>query len=234
MGRDARVVRERVVEPYGASRLDGDGADLGRIVGPGVVAGAPGAPTGGAAADAVAIAEVADGAPIADGPEPLADGDAAAATDVDTIERLGDEITVLAAQIHAITQRFLAMIAEFDRLRGWELAGYRDCAHWLSVRTGIDRGAAQEKVRAARALVRLPLTREAMGRGELSFSKVRALTRKATPESERELLELARGVTTAQLERTLRAWEKGSRQDEAARERERHEARCPRTTTAAT
>ena len=54
-----------------------------------------------------------------------------------------------------------------------------------------------------------------MAHGELSFSKVRALTRKATPENEDELLELAKGYTTAQLERMLRAWEKGTRQDEA-------------------
>src|SRR5688572_110424 len=105
----------------------------------------------------------------------------AGAVDPAVLEALGDEIVIMASHIHAITQRFLALIAEFDRLRGWERSGHRDCAQWLSVRTGIDRGAAQEKVRVARALVGLPLIREAMGRGELSFSKVRALTRKATP-----------------------------------------------------
>ena len=104
----------------------------------------------------------------------------------DHIEDLGDEIARLAAHIHAATQRMLALLAEFDRLRGWERSGHRDCADWLSSRTGIDRGAAQEKVRAARALVGLPLMRAAMGRGELSFSKVRALTRVAAPENERE------------------------------------------------
>ena len=43
-----------------------------------------------------------------------------------------------------------------------------------------------------------------MRRGELSFSKVRALTRIAEPENERELVDLARGVTAAQLERMVR------------------------------
>jgi hypothetical protein len=143
----------------------------------------------------------------------------------DRVEELSDEIVTLAAHVASATHRLLALILEFDQLRGWERSGHKDCAHWLSVRTGIDRGAAQEKVRAARALARLPLTSQAMSRGELSFSKVRALTRKATPESEAELLELARGSTTEQLERMLRAWETGSRQDEAARERARHEAR---------
>jgi hypothetical protein len=41
--------------------------------------------------------------------------------------------------------------------------------------------------------------------GQLSYSKVRALTRVATPESEHELVELARTATASQLERLIRA-----------------------------
>ncbi|MGH7574249.1 MAG: DUF222 domain-containing protein, partial [Longimicrobiales bacterium] len=73
------------------------------------------------------------------------------------------------------------------------------------------------KVRAARALQTLPLTSAAMAQGELSFSQVRALTRVATATTESELLELASGTTTAQLERIVRAWKKGSRKDAAER-----------------
>ena len=39
-------------------------------------------------------------------------------------------------------------------------------------------------MRTARVLVKLPLTSAAMERGEVSFTKVRALTRLATPENE--------------------------------------------------
>ncbi|MGH7575102.1 MAG: DUF222 domain-containing protein [Longimicrobiales bacterium] len=102
------------------------------------------------------------------------------APDPDAIEELGDEIATLSAHIHAATQRLLVLIAEFDRLRGWEGSGHRSCAHWLAFRTGIDLGAAREKVRAARALQTLPLTSAAMARGELSFSQVRAVSRVAT------------------------------------------------------
>jgi hypothetical protein len=58
-----------------------------------------------------------------------------------------------------------------------------------------------------------------MARGELSFSQVRALTRVARPETEADLLELATGCTTAQLEIMVRAWRKHSRLEEAERER---------------
>ena len=55
--------------------------------------------------------------------------------------------------------------------------------------------------------------------------EVRLLTRVATPENEADLLELAQGCTAAQLERIVRGFRLGSRQDEAAREKARHESR---------
>jgi hypothetical protein len=145
--------------------------------------------------------------------------------DADALEELEERITTLAAHIHAATHRLLTLIADFDRRRGWELGGHRSCAHWLSFCTGIDLGTAREKVRTARALVGLPETSASMGRGELSFSKVRALTRVATGTNEEELLTFARGSTTAQVERMVRGVKRGSREDEAALERERYESR---------
>jgi hypothetical protein len=151
-------------------------------------------------------------------PEPAPSGDA--------VDDLGDEIATLAEHIHTITHRFLALVARFDELRGWERAGYANCADWLAVRCDIDRVTAREKVRTARALAGLPLTSAAMARGELSFCQARALTRQATPDCEAELLELARGATVHELERSMRAWRKGRRQDEAERERARHASRA--------
>jgi hypothetical protein len=145
--------------------------------------------------------------------------------DAPALEALEKKITTLASRIHAATHRLLTLIAEFDRRGGWKLGGHRSCADWLSYCTGIDLGTAREKVRTARALVGLPETSASMARGELAFSKVRALTRRATPENEGELLKIARDRTTAELERVVRAYPQGSRADEAALERERHESR---------
>jgi len=151
--------------------------------------------------------------------------DADSAADLDSLEALGDQIVTLAAHIHAATCRFLRLIARFDRLGGWEASGHASCAHWLHFRTGLSLGTAREHVRVARAMEALPETTASMARGRLSFSKVRALTRAATPENETDLLELAEGSTTAQLERMVRGWKKASRRDEAAAERIRHRAR---------
>jgi hypothetical protein len=153
-------------------------------------------------------------------PVPYRDADA-----VEKLEKIEEEIVLLAAHLHAGEHRFLTLVAEFDRLRGWEVAGHRSCAHWLAFRSGFDLGACRERVRAARALLKLPLTSASMSRGELSFSAVRALTRVATPENESDLLDLARGATTAQLERMVRGFKLGSRQDEADREKERFQSR---------
>ncbi|MEZ4422740.1 MAG: DUF222 domain-containing protein, partial [Gemmatimonadota bacterium] len=146
--------------------------------------------------------------------------------ELDTLEDLGDQIADLASAIHSATHRLLVLVAEFDRRRGWELGGHPTCAHWLAWRTGIDLGAAREKVRAARALEDLPAIGAAMAQGELSFSKVRALTRVASVDDEEELLALAHTRTAHQLERALRRWAGQRCRDDAERERLRHRSRC--------
>lgn len=50
------------------------------------------------------------------------------------------------------------------------------------------------------------MVREAFSRGELSYCKVRALTRAATPETEAGLVEIARHATGAQLEKLIRCY----------------------------
>ncbi len=114
-------------------------------------------------------------------------------------ERLGENIAELAGRIQAANYELLVLIREFDERAGWGdgFNGFRSCAHWLNWRTGLDLGAAREKVRVARALAELPHLSAAMQRGDLSYSKVRALTRVATPANETELLDFARCATAA-------------------------------------
>src|SRR4030095_12984237 len=124
---------------------------------------------------------------------------------VQELDRLADEIAELSAHLDAATARLLALIREFDARGGWN-TGVRSCAHWVSWRVGLELGAAREYVRVARALATLPLLAEALGRGELSYSKVRALTRVATPETEARLLAVGRAGATCHVERIVRGW----------------------------
>ncbi|MCI0437166.1 MAG: HNH endonuclease, partial [Gemmatimonadetes bacterium] len=140
------------------------------------------------------------------------------------MERLGDEIAELAAHLHAGTWRLLVGLREFDEREGWS-GGFISCAHWLSWRTGIAPGAAREKVRVARALAHLPRIGESMRRGVLSYAKVRALSRVATPANEAELLDLALHATAAQVEKLVRAWRRVNRLEERREDQRRYAAR---------
>src|SRR5712692_10199132 len=130
------------------------------------------------------------------------------------LDRLGDEIAELSAHLEAATARLLVLIREFDARGGWN-TGFRSCADWLSWRVGLDRGAAREKIRVARALGTLPLLAQALARGELSYAKVRALTRVATPETEERLLAVGRAGTAAHVEQIVRGWRRVDQQAEA-------------------
>lgn len=116
------------------------------------------------------------------------------------------EIGELAAHIAAASCRWLGLVAEFDRRNAHEAWGFHSCGAWIAWRCSIDPRSAREHVRISRALEELPLVREKFGCGELSYSKVRAITRIATPETEDELVEMARFVTAAQLDRLVRGF----------------------------
>jgi hypothetical protein len=140
-------------------------------------------------------------------------------------ERLGDEIAELSAHLDAATARLLELIRAFDARGGWN-NGFRSCADWLSWRVGLNLGAARERVRVARALGTLPRLARALSRGELSYSKVRALTRVATPETEARLLGVGRAGTAAHVERIVRGWRCVDRRAEAREAKLQHAARA--------
>src|SRR3989449_6958206 len=143
------------------------------------------------------------------------------------LERLGDEIAALSAHLDAASARLLDLIREFDARGGWG-NGFKSCAHWLTWRIGLDRGAAREKVRVARALGALPRLANALARGELSYSKVRALTRAATPETEERLLKVGRAGTAEHSERIVRGWRRVDLIAEAKQSAQRHRSRALR------
>ena len=123
----------------------------------------------------------------------------------ETVDELADQITTLAGQINAANYRFLKLIAEFDRRQAWSGYGLRSCAHWLNWKCGISMNPAREKVRTARALEGLPGINAAFQKGELSFSKVRAMTRIATEENEAYLLDIAEYGTVHHVEVLVKA-----------------------------
>src|SRR6185436_13486145 len=99
---------------------------------------------------------------------------------------LADEIARVAAHLDAATHHLLTCIRRFDESGEWHREGALSCAHWLTWRIGLDPCTAREKVRVARALGVLPRMDETLRSGALSYAKVRALTRLATPANEED------------------------------------------------
>ncbi len=121
----------------------------------------------------------------------------------DTVEDVERELVHLADALERGMARWLALVAEFDHRDGARRWGFRGTAEWLAWRCGIGPRAARDHVRVARRLTELPLVRAAFACGELTYSKVRALTRAAASEDEAALLQMAASATAGQLERIL-------------------------------
>jgi Domain of unknown function (DUF222)/HNH endonuclease len=121
------------------------------------------------------------------------------------LERLEAQICELAGHLAAATCRFLVLLADFDARRGWASWEMSSCAAWLSWKCQMSSGTAREHVRVARALRDLPVIRGEFAAARLSYAKVRALTRIATPQDEAGLAGLAGPMTGNQLERFARA-----------------------------
>ena len=121
-------------------------------------------------------------------------------------EALADEITELCSYLYAAEYQLLLKIREFDENGYWGGPGLMSCAHWLNFKCGMGMNAARERVRVARALADLPQISAAFEAGTVSYSKVRAMTRVATPENEDYLLNIARHGTAYHVETLVRKY----------------------------
>jgi hypothetical protein len=142
-----------------------------------------------------------------------------------SLKDLGDEIAELSVHLEAVTARLLDLIREFDKREGWNNS-FRSCAAWLAWRVGLDMGAARERVRVARALEDLPRLAQALARGELSYAKVRALTRASPGRTEERLLAVGRAGTAEHVERIVRGWRRMDRKAEQDEARRQHASRA--------
>jgi hypothetical protein len=138
-----------------------------------------------------------------------------------TTEELADGICRRAGQIAAAEAEQLTWIGEFDERGGWHGVGMLSCAHWLSWKIGLSPGAARERVRVAARLRELPAVAESFGRGEMSWTQVRAITRVARPDDGVGWIEIARSTSGAQIEKLVRGIRRAQTVEEAKEDCER-------------
>jgi hypothetical protein len=142
-----------------------------------------------------------------------------------SVNELATEICTLAGHINAANHRFLTLVAEFDRRKGWSDSATQSCAHWLNWKCGIAMGAAREKVRVARALESLPRISASMASGTLSYSKAREITRVGNSGNEDYLLMIAEHGTAAHVERLVRAYRRCQEAEELSRAQRQQQSR---------
>jgi hypothetical protein len=144
-------------------------------------------------------------------------------------EKLENEICELTAVIQAGTYRLLCMVGEVERRQAWpqclDSNGFRSTAHWLSWKTNLNLSTAREYVRIGKVLPNLAKISTAFSRGELSYSKVRAITRIATEENEEMLLEWALAGTASQVEKLVKKYRQADRPKEIEKAKQQHEGR---------
>lgn len=93
----------------------------------------------------------------------------------------------------------LDLVPELDSDEAWFRNSATDMASWLTFDLGVAPRTARAWTRVGRSLVDLPIIREALAAGAVSFDEVTVLCRFATPENEAELLELTRHLPQAEL-----------------------------------
>ncbi len=137
------------------------------------------------------------------------------------LEWLETQICELAGHLAAATCRFLVLLGDFDARRGWAEWDLPSCSAWLSWKCQLASGTAREHVRVARAMRALPAITAEFTAGRMSYAKVRALSRIATPENDADLAEIAGPMTASQVERFARAHRQVSQADDDAAYAER-------------
>jgi len=130
--------------------------------------------------------------------------------DLVPIEELDRDILSLCTRINAATYQLLVLVREFDERGGFLKWGLHNCAEWLAWRCDLSMTTALEKVRVAHALKSLHEISAAFATGELSYSKVRSLTRVAHANNEAQLLAFALRHTAAHVAERCRELRCGS------------------------
>src|SRR4051812_39576624 len=124
------------------------------------------------------------------------------------MEANGEALIAGRRRLDAGEAEWLAELAEFDRGGWWVLDGHLSCVSWLVQHCAMAYSTAKDKLRVALELRCRPLLADALAAGELSYCKVRALTRiaGADEETDQVLLAAARrtDVTVADLEELVR------------------------------
>jgi hypothetical protein len=111
----------------------------------------------------------------------------------------GEELAALGWEINANQHRVVHLATRFDEGLDWFRRGHKSASAWIASQLQIQASTAREWIRVGHALRFLPLIDAAFATHEISYAKVRILTRWADDGNETLLLDLARERTAGRL-----------------------------------
>ncbi len=137
-------------------------------------------------------------------------------------ELLLEKIKSLNLRLSSGLANKIELLVQFDELEGWRSLGYQHCVAWISSELGISAQLGWEYLRVARKLRKLPLMRSLFEEGELTWSKVRLLTRVASDRNEHLLCDASLNACVSDVERICNDYRwNGSDEKEEKSEKER-------------
>lgn len=116
------------------------------------------------------------------------------------------ELVNAGRQITQAHYRLVVSCAAFADGPVWIADGEPSAAHWLAPRLDACRSTVRDWIRVGRALRDLRASAASFEKGEISYSKSRALVSLATRENEAELLEIAKSTPAADIGAAFARW----------------------------
>jgi hypothetical protein len=125
-------------------------------------------------------------------------------------------------------RELIPLLVRFDLSGEWAFDGAPTCAHWVADVLDVETCTAREWLRIGHTLAELDEIAEQFTAGRLSYSKVRVLTRVATPANQKALGEIAERTPAAQLTHAVARWLNRHERPDETQERHRNPWRSGR------
>jgi hypothetical protein len=140
-------------------------------------------------------------------------------------DELEARVLQAARLLHRAKFDLVVALAAYDRSGRWAFSGASTCAGWAADVLGVAVATAREWLRVGHALERLPVVAAAFRSGQLSYAKVRTLTRVAIdhPDRQSELVDLVTPVVVGDLGAVLARWCDQNEDPDIRRRRQRRE-----------